>query len=96
MKHHIDSNHHVNNAQYAQIAREVLPDCFKIAELRIEYKKAAVLGDVIIPRISTGKEGYTVALCDPKWFSLCSSMDETAADRNCTVVKVRLTRKGKK
>lgn len=65
MKHHIDSNHHVNNAQYAQIAREVLPDCFKIAELRIEYKKAAVLGDVIIPRISTGKEGYTVALCDP-------------------------------
>lgn len=65
MKHHIDSNHHVNNAQYAQIAREVLPDTFKIAEIRIEYKRAAVLGDVITPRISKNEEGYTIALCDP-------------------------------
>lgn len=24
-KHHIDTNHHVNNAQYVEIAREVLP-----------------------------------------------------------------------
>lgn len=65
MKHHIDSNHHVNNAQYAQIAREVLPDEFQIGELRIEYKRAAVLGDVITPRITRKEDGYTIALCDP-------------------------------
>lgn len=62
--HHIDTNHHVNNARYAEIAREVLPEYFKIAELRIEYKKAAVLGDVMIPRISKTNEGYLVSLCD--------------------------------
>ena len=33
--------------------------------MRAEYKKAAVLGDVIIPRISAGKEGETI-------ISLCS------------------------
>lgn len=63
-KHHIDTNHHVNNAQYAEMAREVLPDSFRIAELRIDYKKAAVLGDVITPRIGKIDGGYVVSLCD--------------------------------
>lgn len=63
-KHHLDTNNHVNNAQYVEIAREFLPDDFCIGELRVEYKKAAVLGDVITPRTSRTEEGYTVALCD--------------------------------
>lgn len=63
-KHHIDTNHHVNNAQYVEMAKEVLPDSFKIGELRIEYKKAAVLGDVVTPRISKIDEGYVVSLCN--------------------------------
>ena len=29
-----------------------------------EYKKAALLGDVIIPRVSCADGVYTVALCD--------------------------------
>ncbi len=63
-KHHLDTNHHVNNAQYVEIARELIPDDFRIAELRVEYKKAAVLGNQIFPRVSRTQEGYVVALCD--------------------------------
>lgn len=63
-RYHLDTNHHVNNAQYVEIAREVLPEYFKIGEIRAEYKKAAVLGDVITPRVSRTAEGYAVSLCD--------------------------------
>lgn len=63
-KHHIDTNHHVNNAQYVEIAREVLPDHFEVSELRIEYKKAAVLGDIVMPHVSRTDVGYVVSLCD--------------------------------
>jgi len=62
-RHHLDTNHHVNNAQYVEIAREFLPE-LKIGEIRVEYKKAAVLGDEITPHISRNGEGYTVSLCD--------------------------------
>lgn len=61
--HHIDTNHHVNNAQYVELAREALPEHIRIRELRVEYKTAAVLGDVICPRIYSREDGYTVALC---------------------------------
>lgn len=61
-KYHIDTNHHVNNSQYVEIAREFLPEGFQIGELRIEYKKAAVLGDVMMPRISRTEDGYVVSL----------------------------------
>ena len=62
-RHHLDTNHHVNNAQYMAIAGEALPENLKIREVRAEYKKAAVLGDVMIPRISRKEDGYTVVLC---------------------------------
>lgn len=64
-KHHIDTNHHVNNAQYVEIVRELLPDHLRIGELRVEYKKAAVFGDVMVPRIGRTEDGcYVTALCD--------------------------------
>lgn len=63
-RHHIDTNHHVNNAQYVEIARELLPCEAKIRELRVEYKKAAVLGDVMIPQYSSQDGCETIALCD--------------------------------
>lgn len=66
MKHHIDTNHHVNNAQYVEIAREFLPDDFDMKELRAEYRKAAIMGDYLTPRISKTEEGYVTALCDSK------------------------------
>lgn len=65
-RHHIDTNHHVNNAQYVDIARESIPTGLKIREIRADYKKAALLGDVMIPRISHEDQGekqvWTVAL----------------------------------
>lgn len=67
-KQHIDTNHHVNNAQYVEIAKEVLPDTFKIGEIRVEYKQSAVLGNLMIPRISETKERYIVSLCDKEGF----------------------------
>ncbi|MCI8534175.1 MAG: acyl-[acyl-carrier-protein] thioesterase [Hungatella sp.] len=65
-RHHLDTNHHVNNAQYVEIAKECLPDDIDIKELRAEYKKAAVLGNYMTPRISRTQEGYITALCDAK------------------------------
>ncbi len=47
---HIDTNHHVNNAQYIAFARKAAGISFPIAELRADYRRAAVLGDVIEPR----------------------------------------------
>ena len=61
---HLDSNHHVNNAQYVQIALEYLPGDIRIAELWVEYKKAAYLGDALLPHVSRTQEGYVIALCD--------------------------------
>ncbi|MCH5272700.1 MAG: acyl-[acyl-carrier-protein] thioesterase [Lachnospiraceae bacterium] len=58
---HIDSNHHVNNAQYAAMASALLP-CSDYRNLRIEYKKAAQLGDTIYPRVSTNDDSCTVVL----------------------------------
>ncbi|MBT9775745.1 acyl-[acyl-carrier-protein] thioesterase [Clostridium sp. MCC353] len=63
-KHHIDTNHHVNNAQYVEMAREVLPNHLEVSEVRVEYKKAAVLGDSVMPHVSRTEDGYVVALCD--------------------------------
>ena len=65
-RHHLDTNHHVNNARYVEMAREFLPQEICVKELRVEYKKAAVLGDYITPRVSRIPEGYVTALCDPQ------------------------------
>ena len=45
--HHLDTNHHVNNAQYVDIAREAVPCTKMVKEIRADYKKAAVLGEVL-------------------------------------------------
>ena len=60
--HHIDTNHHVNNAQYVEFAREAACSCRPIGQLRVEYKKAAALGDSIYPKIGREDGAITVAL----------------------------------
>ena len=64
MKTHIDTNHHVNNAQYIDLAEEYLPEGFVIGQVRAEYKHAAVLHDMIYPRISFSEHSCTVCLCN--------------------------------
>lgn len=61
---HIDTNHHVNNGKYVLAAEEYLPDGFEVAKLRVEYKKAAVLGDVLYPSVTVGRDTATVILAD--------------------------------
>lgn len=43
----IDTNNHVNNGEYVRIACNYIPNDIKCSELRVEYKKAAYLGDAI-------------------------------------------------
>lgn len=62
--HHIDSNNHVNNAQYISMALDYLQPEQPIRQLRAEYKKQAVLGDVIVPLIGNTEQGMVVQLCD--------------------------------
>ena len=62
--HHIDSNNHVNNGQYVRIAMEYLPEGFTIRQMRAEYKKQAVLHDVIIIIAYEQDNRHTIALCN--------------------------------
>ena len=64
LRQQIDTNHHVNNGQYVQMAEEFLPEGFQIRQMRAEYKKAAMLHDVIVPMACHQDGVCTVALCD--------------------------------
>jgi len=61
-KYFIDTNNHMNNAKYVMVAEEYLPEDFQVKEIRVEYKTAAVLGDVIVPRVSIAENEVTVVL----------------------------------
>ncbi len=61
---HLDTNHHVNNGQYVQMAKDYLPENFRIGQMRAEYKRQAVLGDTIFPKVEQTEGCCTVALCD--------------------------------
>ena len=63
-KHHLDTNHHVNNCQYICMAEDFLPEDFKVYQMRAEYKKAALLGDMVVPYIHIEEKKCTVLLCD--------------------------------
>ena len=62
MKHHLDTNNHVNNGQYVLIAAECLPDGLQIAQMRAEYKHPAELDDIIVPEVFENGGVYTVVL----------------------------------
>ena len=58
----IDTNEHVNNAQYVQMALDALGKDAHFHRLRVEYKSSAVLGDVIVPKIAVSEERTVVVL----------------------------------
>lgn len=58
----IDTNQHMNNSHYVEVALEYLPKEFPTAEIRVEYKNAAVQGDILIPRVSVEENRTTVVL----------------------------------
>lgn len=61
-KHHLDTHHHVNNCQYIRMGADYLPEGFEIRQMRAEYKKQALLGDVFYPAVKLEAGKVTVAL----------------------------------
>lgn len=64
LKTHLDSNHHVNNSKYIQMAMEYLPGEFEAGELRVQYIKSALLGDIIIPKMAYRDNKHYISLED--------------------------------
>lgn len=68
---HLDTNHHVNNGQYVRMALEFLPEAFAITQMRAEYRKQALLHDVLHPYVvcekkEDEKDLYIISLQDEK------------------------------
>lgn len=57
--HHIDTNHHVNNAAYMEMAMEVLGEQICPKEIRIEYKMQAKLGNLVYPKVGL-QDGFSI------------------------------------
>lgn len=61
---HIDTNHHMNNGKYILVAEEYLPENFKTESICVEYKKAAVIGNMLYPEVYEQQNGVTIVLAD--------------------------------
>ena len=64
LRNQIDTNHHMNNSQYVQVALEVFPEGKKARQIRVEYKRSAVYGDVIYTKIGKEEARTVVLLTD--------------------------------
>ena len=62
MRADIDYNRHMNNANYVRIAMELLPEGFEVRDMRVEYRIAARLGDLLTPTVYSIEGGYIVSL----------------------------------
>lgn len=69
--HHLDTNHHVNNGQYVRIAMDSLKKTCRIRQLRAEYKKQSVLGDVLIPATASINDHCFVAALKDRSGAVC-------------------------
>lgn len=63
-KHHLDTNHHVNNQQFISMAMDCLPEDFEVGQVRAEYKKQAFLDDVLVPRTAAEGDRILISLED--------------------------------
>lgn len=63
-KHHLDTNNHVNNGQYVDIAMEFLQADFVVKQMRAEYKRQAFLDDVLYPYVAGEEERRVISLND--------------------------------
>lgn len=62
MRADIDYNRHMNNANYVRIAMELLPEGFEVRDMRVEYRIAARLDDLLTPTVYSIEGGYIVSL----------------------------------
>jgi len=76
---HLDTNMHVNNGQYINIAVSLLAEqqaddkksMGNIRQMRAEYKKAAVLGDIMHPSLIMTDNAEIISLCDAAGAPYC-------------------------
>ena len=52
----------MNNTKYVMVALEYVPKEFEFDEVRVEYRKEAVLGDRIYPKVTQMKDKIIVSL----------------------------------
>lgn len=66
MRQHLDTNQHVNNAQYVDFAAQYLPKGCMVKNMKVQYRKQAFLGDAI--HAYAGEDGpeFKVMLCTPE------------------------------
>ena len=62
-EYHLDSNHHMNNGQYIKMAMSMI-NVADVRSLRIDYRRQAMLGDVIYPVVYENEGETVVALYD--------------------------------
>ena len=67
----IDSNHHVNNEEYVNMAMEYLNESWHVTQVRAEYKKPAYLHDTLIPVIYEQGNRMQVQLTNEQHETLC-------------------------
>lgn len=60
----LDMFHHVNNGQYIRLAQDLIPSDFPIHQVCAEYRKSAVLGDIIYPYLHIETNEITVVLAN--------------------------------
>ncbi len=70
-RYHLDTNHHMNNGRYAEIASAYLPDDFPVHSVHISYKKAAFLGNVLYPVVYFMEKRIQVSLQDENGEEYC-------------------------
>ena len=61
---HLDTNEHMNNGEYIRIACNYLPQHYEVADLRVEYRLAAKLGETIELYTKQVDESFYVVMTD--------------------------------
>lgn len=63
-RHHIDVNEHMNNCQYVLLALDLLPAEEHPHRIRVDYRRSAVLGDTLYPKIAHAGDRSVISLQD--------------------------------
>lgn len=64
-RHHIDMNNHVNNCEYIQMALDRMDCETPVTSVRVDYKRAACLGDTVVASYARTADRLVVDLHAP-------------------------------
>lgn len=72
----IDTNQHMNNSRYVAVALGHIPTDFVMSQIRVEYRKAARCGDLMIPKVCEEDDKIIVVLAgeDEKPYAIVEFM----------------------